>query len=430
MNPELLAALRTQAECRQAWNALAEDAAADEIRAAREALEAADQAVIEALETAESSEGAPAELRDRVSLGRYMDGIVHERVADGAEAELRQELRLGDNQVPLEALLPLPEERADTVSPQNAAGDGPLAFDAVFTTTGPMLRRLFSATDTAFLGVGMPTVPAGERVYPVMTQGTGASMQARGGKPDAGGARFDVVNATPHRLTGRYVFDLEGVATLGSMLESTLRSDLRMELGYQLDRQVLLGTGAGAQVKGLLASLAGEPTPGVTIPSSGSGPADLSAVMTWALAKQMATGSLDGKLRRMESDLRFLIGGDTYDLLRTLYRSSQAESRDAIEEVRNLGSSVRRSFQIAAAAVLPAGTGTSGAKVGTKKVQSALMSAEPRAAVAPVWQGITMIRDPYTEAGEGRIQLTAHMLFDFVMRRTDGWEHYWIRTEA
>ena len=58
------------------------------------------------------------------------------------------------------------------------------------------------------------------------------------------------------------------------------------------------------------------------------------------------------------------------------------------------------------------------------------MNAEPGAAVAPVWQGITMIRDPYTEAGEGRIQLTAHMLFDFVMRRTDGWEHYWIRTES
>jgi len=432
MNQALREALRKQAECRQAWNALADDAEESATTEARNALEAADQAVIEALDKLEQEgTGGPTELRDRISLARYMDGIVQERVADGAEAELRTELKLADNQIPLEALLPTPEERADAISPQNESGD-PLEFDTVYTTTGPMLSRLFLATDAAYLGVAMPAVAAGERVYPVMTDGTTASMQARGDKPDAGAAKFDVVNATPHRLTGRYVFDLEGVATLGAMLESTLRADLRTELGYQLDRQVLLGDGSGANVKGLLASITPRATPGVTGPptSGGAAPADLGAVISWPLAKQMVTGSLDGRLRRMESSLRFLIGGDTYDLMRTLYRSDNVESPDAIDMIRAMGSRLARSFQLPAAADLPAGTGKSNNTVGTKKVQSALLNAEPGAAVAPVWQGITMIRDPYTEAGEGRIQLTAHMLFDFVMRRTDGWEHYWIRTEA
>lgn len=436
MNQSLRDALRTQAECRQAWNALTEQSTTEQETEARTALQAADQLVLEALDAMDAPDDTTLELRDRVSLGRYLDGIANERTLDGAEAELRQEVGLADHQIPLDALLPTADERVearqDAISPQAAGGDDPLAFGTVYQSTGPMLNRLFTATDTAYLGISMPMVPAGERVYPVMTDGTTASMQARGGKPDAGAAKFDVVNATPHRLTGRYVFDLEGVATLGSMLESTLRRDLRIEMGYQLDRQVLLGDGTAPNVMGLLARLAPRPTPGVTGPptSGGAAAADLSAVISWALAKRMATGSLDGRLRRMESDLRFLIGGDTYDLMRTLYRSDTADSRDAIDEVRALGSSIRRSFQLAGAAKLPAGTGKANNTIGTKEVQSALLSAEPMAAVAPVWQGITMIRDPYTEAGEGRIQLTAHMLYDFVMRRTAGWEHYWIRTEA
>lgn len=430
MNRAMREALRRQAECRQAWNALDENADDAAVTEARNALEAADQAVLEALDALDHDDGAPAELRDRISLARYMDAVVHEREADGAEAELRAELRLADNAIPLEALLPTAEERADAISPQDSGGD-PLAFDTVYTTTGPMLTRLFTATDAAFLGVAMPTVPPGERVYPVMTDGTTAAMQARGDKPDAGAAKFSVVNATPHRLTGRYVFDLEGVATLGGLLESTLRSDLRTEMGYQLDRQILLGDGSGPNVEGLLKALAGQAPPGTTFPTSGgAAAADVSAVLTWALAKQMVTGSLDGRTRRTERDLRFLFGGDTYDLGRTLYRSANAESLDAYDEIMRLGARSRRSFQIPASAVLPAGTGKANNTIGTKKVQSALVNAEPGAAVAPIWQGITLIRDPYTNAGEGQIMLTAHMLYDFVLRRQDGWLHYWIRTEA
>lgn len=41
-----------------------------------------------------------------------------------------------------------------------------------------------------------------------------------------------------------------------------------------------------------------------------------------------------------------------------------------------------------------------------------------------------MIRDPYINAGEGQVILTANMLFGMVTRRTDGWRKYGIRTEA
>lgn len=409
MNPELRAALTAQIEARQALNALADDAAPEDRTAAIAALNEADQKVVELL-ASEPTE-APPDLRDRISLGRYLGFIAEQRQADGAEQELRQELKLSDQAVPLEALLPLPEERADAVSPQNAAG-APLPPGTINITTGPMLQRVFVQTDTAFLGVGMPTVPPGMRRYPVMVGGTDASMQARAAQPDAGAAKFDVVDASPHRLTGRYVLDLEGVAEMGGLLESTLRSDLRMVMGFQLDSQVLLGSGADNQVTGLINQLDLLNPPGTAVGAD-------SAQLTWANARQIATDGLDGRYARTEADIRLLIGGDTYSVMRSLYRTDQSEI-DAAAALRALGTMMRRSFQIPA----PAKLTVKGQSESGKKLQRALANSEPGAAVAPVWQGITMIRDPYTEAGKAQIVITAHMLFDMVMRRKDGWKQY------
>ena len=402
MDNETRAALTAQVEARTAYNALAADAAESAVNAAQAALAAADKALLEALEKASEQTVAPAELRDRISLGRYMNHIVADRAIDGAESELNKELKLSDNVVPLQAL----EDRADAVSPQNTAGAA-LPSGTVNQTTAPMLSRVFTQTDSAFLGVSMPMVPAGERVCPVMTDGTVAAMEARGGKPDAAAAKFAVVNATPHRLTGRYVFDLEGVAELGAGLEATLRSDLRMEMGYQMDRQVLLGDGTGANVKGLLTALADTGYP------------DAEAAQTqldWANLKELPITYLDGKYARTEAAFRLLVGKSTYQRARAVYRTdASGDSMDAIAELMRLGTTVRQSFQIPAQTAILSGA--------SKRQEHALLAAEPGAAVAPVWQGITLIRDPYTNAGEGQVVLTAHMLFDFILRREDGWKN-------
>ena len=406
MNEELRAALQAQVEARQALNALADDVSEEERAAALAKLQEADQAVLTALEAPTVT--APPELRDRISLGRYLTGIAEQRALDGAEGELRQELNLSDQAIPLEALLPTPEERADAVSPQTSGGD-PLPSGTINITTGPLLTRVFTATDTAFLGVAMPTVPAGERRYPVMVGGTDASMQARGAQPDAGAAKFSVVDANPHRLTGRYVLDLEGVAEMGGLLESTLRSDLRTVMGWQMDNQVLNGDGAGNNVSGIIASLADTPFPAL------AGAAKDPAQLTWENAREMLYTLLDGKFARTEGDIRLLIGDSTYQRLRSVYRDGATASNvDGVDALRAMGAMLRRSFLIPAQdAYLDSAT---------KREQHLIWAAEAGAAVAPVWQGITMIRDPYTEAGKAQIVLTAHMLFDFIFRRKDGWK--------
>lgn len=434
MDKELRAAMLAQVEARRAYNALPEDAKDTDVAEARTKLEDADQDVADLL--AKEPATAPRELRDKVSLARYLQAIADESLADGAEAELRKELKLKDQAVPLEALMPLPEERretrADAISPQDASGDA-LDFGDVYQSTGPMLSRVFQKTDTAFLMVSMPTVPAGERVYPVMTDGTTAAMAARGAAgPDAGAAKFDVVNATPHRLTGSYVFDLEGVATLGTMLESTLRSDLRMVLGEQMDLQVLAGSGAGGNVSGLLTQLTRELAPGHEFGTGGTAN-DASKILDYDLVKQTQIDTLDGRFARTERDERWLVGKDTYSVASVSYGRGTTDGgdqycqEDAIEMLRRRGSSVGLSFRIPAAAAMTVPPKTAD---GSKKHQDAIINLEPAAAVAPVWQGIMMIRDPFTGKDKGQIGLTAHMLFDFVLRRKDGWKRYAFRTEA
>ena len=417
MKKEIREALMKQIEARQAVNGLADDAKPEERQAAVKALTDADQAVLDIL--AKEPTTAPAELRDKIRLGRYLAAIAAERTIDGPEAELRQELKLSDQAIPLEALLPTVEERADAISPQNAAGSA-LPSGAINLTTGPMLNRVFTATDTAFLGISMPMVPAGERRYPVMVGGTTAAMQARGAGPDAGAAKFDVVDANPHRLTGRYVLDLEGIAEMGGLLESTLRSDLRMEMGYQMDLQVLNGTGANNQVTGLINQLPLSLEPGTVFAAN-----DAKDVISWALAKQLGYGSLDGQYIRSEAMIRLLTGKATYELMRTLYRSDD-DARDGVDVLMGMGVGLRESFQIAA----PGKLTFPSKQASSKNHQRMILNGEPGAAVVPVWQGITMIRDPYTNAKGAQIILTAHMLFDFVMRRKDGWRQYGIRTEA
>ncbi len=199
-------------------------------------------------------------------------------------------------------------------------------------------------------------------------------------------------------------------------------------MGWQLDSQILLGDGTGNNVKGLLASLDFTFPPGVKAGKDGTVP-------TWALSKQMGYGALDGLYARTEGDLRTLLGKATFDLLRTVYHDDQSSQNretgpiDGIDILRGQGVPVSESFQIPE-------PGTDGIRFKgqsadvTKKTQAALINMEPEAAMAPVWQGITMIRDPYSNAGEGQVILTANMLYGMVMRRTDGWRKYGIRTEA
>ena len=71
------------------------------------------------------------------------------------------------------------------------------------------------------------------------------------------------------------------------------------------------------------------------------------------------------------------------------------------------------------------------AATGANKIQTnimALTSYPGRNAVAPVWRGVEMIRDPYTNAASGRIRLTVVSYWSFKILRETGWQLWKART--
>ena len=119
-----------------------------------------------------------AELRGKITLGRYLAAAVEMRSADGAEREYLESLdipligRTGGPAFPLELLAP-PERRAARAEDR--------ATTDVDTVTMPRtwLDRLFAGTAAERIGITMESVPAGSASYPVTTAGASAAQRQR-----------------------------------------------------------------------------------------------------------------------------------------------------------------------------------------------------------------------------------------------------------
>ena len=358
---------------------------------------AADDKLIAQLKAVKDEEAPPQSLQNRIELRNYLNAYSKGTKITGAEAEMNQGLDLDDmSHVPLQALAPTEfeqrmEKRTDDATAITIGNWG--------KNINAMLPRIFEKTDAGFLGVSMPGVRAGTSTYPVMTAGTTASMRNANQAIEADVATFTAVNVTPTRLSARYLFNLEGLAAMGNMLESTLRTDLRAVMGDQLDEQLINGNGTAPNISGILNEL--------------TDPTNPAAEAAWADYRLIATNQLDGKMANTEASVRTLLGLATWKHART--KLNTQNTADGIQAYQALGGSIQNSARMPAVA---------------SKRQDAILTFEPSAAVAPVWQGITIIRDPYTNAQKAQVSLTAHMLFGFAFKRKDGWKQIRFQVEA
>ena len=331
-------------------------------------------------ETSESRE--LAELGGRVEIRDYLLEAANGRAARGPAHEFRAAI-MGDNAregvIPWEALLPV-EERADaaTVGPTTIQGN-----------QQAIMSRVFSGSAAAFLGVAMPRVPTGQTIYPIMSGGTTASMLAAGVAKDATPATFTVETLGPVRLSARYLFRVEDLAKLKGM-EDALRADLRAAMSNAMDLQVLSGDGTAPNVSGFLTTL--------TAPSAPTGTA---ASFAQFLAAHVA--GVDGLYASGLQGVRMLVGVDSYKIAAAAFNTNGDVASSDYLTVHSGG--LRTSANIPAAASM---------------IQDAITYATGGAgsAVAPVWEGLELIRDPYTSAASGEVALTAVMLWAFKILRT------------
>lgn len=396
MNETLRGLFRAYLEARTALQALADDAADTEVRAAEAAVTEAQNALQEGLAEPEpEQEPEIRSLIERTPLAGYLTPYARGVRLEGEARELNQALHLDDvSQIPWEAIMASEAEIRQDAATTVAAG-------SININTMPILSRVFHRTEAAFLGVTMPMVAPGQAYYPVLTGGTDYGMHGPGSAQAATAATFEVEAVKPTRATARYLYQIEGEAELGGELEAVLSADLRMVMGQAFDVQAIAGDGTGANVKGIQTSL-------------GDRPADPGKVATAEDYRSAIIDAVDFTYTGSENEVRMLVADQVWKHARRTYQDTE-NTIDSVTAMQNLGASLRRSGRI---------TGNK-AKVGY-----GIRTSQPMAAIMPVWQGVTAIRDPYSDAASGQVSLTMHALFGFVMRRLGGWGWHAFKTAA
>ena len=397
---------------------LADDALTDEIRSESDKLTTeyrdtetrhraalvSESAELTEAETRGDLDGADAEtralmdLQGRASFAAYLMGFANQEQLSGAERELAEHrgLSTSGNVIPWDALLgaaPAVELRADSVTPAPASGNP--------TNQAEILQRVFARGAVARLGVSMPSVAVGTASYPIIGTGQSAAFVAKDAEKDAAAGEIEPNALSPVRLQARVQFRVEDAMTVMG-LESALREDLSRSISDQLDAQLV---GAGdPRVRGFLATAANGGLADYTDPT---------AVVDFGAAAGQAARGVDGKYAGSEGELSWVVGTATYQKLAALIQSN--DSTSATERLRRLLADFMASSNIPAVA---------------SNIQQGIIAKMggdmPMNAVAPIWEGLRLIRDEVTNADKGQIQVTAVCLHNFKVLRADGF----VRTKS
>ena len=193
-------------------------------------------------------EGKPTEKKDgeteereklveRADLGVMVQNVVEHRANAGAEKELVEAYKLGDNQIPLSML----EVRAVTPAPSDVGQNQANIIPGVFPTSAHN-----------FLGVSTPRVATGEAVYPVLTSNATVHTPAENASVAETTGSFTADVLSPARIQAAFFFSREDRARFSGMAES-LRQNLSMALMDGLDKQILANSTTGLLEGGVTA---------------------------------------------------------------------------------------------------------------------------------------------------------------------------------
>ena len=332
----------------------------------------------DALETATVEPPADGEARERRELvtrarvGRFAAAALAGRSVDGIEAETSAAFDCG-GLIPFELLaVGRVEHRAATP----AAGTG------TAVTPAPIMPAVFDQSAAAWLGIEMPVVPAGTAAYPVLTQSVTAGVRAKSAAAPETAGTITPFSVTPRRITGAFRITREDEAMLPD-LESALRDNLSTVLSDAVDGQVVAGSGTAPNLNGITTQLTE-----ATAPAAGVETFDRYVAATASHVEGLYASSL--------SDVRMLVGPHTYRHAAATFRGTDGETSAQTYLASHAGG-FRASRRIADPA---------------SNVQAAIVrrAAPGRVAVSPVWEGVELIRDPYTAASTGETILTVLLL--------------------
>ena len=235
----------------------------------------------------------------------------------------------------------------------------------------------------------MEPVASGAANYAHVSTGNSWAYAAKEAAVTRGAGVISSVTVSPTRLSVGYEFASEDVALLGN-LEDVLRRDMRMSFTAKVNDAVLNNATATDGFDGLLAEL--------TAPAAlQSGDAE----ETYASYLAKLAGYVDGKYAGSLMGLSVLFGSAGY---------AHFASRVATAGYADGATLASKLQGVRASGHMP-GITSKGA------VAIVRVGSDPGAVAIPVWDSMSLIRDPYTASAKAVVALTAHALWNMSVIR-------------
>ena len=312
------------------------------------------------------------QLRKKASVGQIVaSALGGQRLASGPTVDYLQASGIAtEGQIPIDLLI----EGATSVA---------LPAAGLPTMPEPTVPSAFPSPMGDFLGVIRRNVGPGLHSVPTMsapTSGPDAAV-AEGAEVDDTTVTIGATALSPARLQVSAAWSVEDAATLAS-LEDDVRMVLRDAIADAIDRQALTKLFA-------IASTAADGT-----------------TETFALFQDTWHDRVDGRYAAMLTQVRAIVGKDTYAKLGKTYRANASNESALTWAEGNSGG-------------LMVSPHAPAEDTGVQKALFA-MNAQPRNAHQFIWPSISIIRDSLTQSKTGEVKATLVALAAVEINRVDG----------
>lgn len=337
------------------------------------------ETVEETVVEGDAEEREYAELLETASLGEVFAATLAHRSTEGATAELQEHFKIDGNAIPLD-MLSTREDRARLE--QRTTGVTPAPADAG-AMQRPIIPAVFPQAVVSFLDIQQDRVGVGEAVYTVLSTSAAPGRPAEGVEQAHSTGAFSAQALSPGRLQASLFYSREDRARLAGM-DAALRQNLSDALADELDEVV---------IDDLLT--------GSTLGANAAPSADNYA----AYRKRFLYDRIDGIYAAMASDVKLVLGSDTYGDMAASYRSNNTEQNA-------LGALMAESNGVRVSAHAPA--------TASNKQNGLVRRGMRQDYAIGLWESITLIPDEITQAKAGEIVLTAVMLYATELLRAGG----------
>ena len=332
------------------------------------------------------------DLRANIEFGRYVAAaMAGGGVYNGPELEYNQHLGIAANYFPMEMLAPKPLET-------RAARDG----DAM-ASQASWLDRVMAGTAAERLGVSFRTVAPGVATFPVTTAG-GSPVQ-RGRTEAVAESTYTVVvtEIKPSRAAVNGKYSIEDDLRLPGMADAIER-DMRAAMAEDVDRTIFLGDSganeANADITGFT-TYAGVSEAQLTQTNKVKADETLKVFLT----------QLDGIYAASLADLRIVASKGANTMWYSTIHAAAVDNQTIAQFLMASG----MAWTMRGAIEDNTANGDFGAFMG-------LARGIEGAAIAAGWDAGQLIRDPYTNAKTGEVELTLNYLWNFKVVRPNNFK--------